>query len=207
MTSAGPAGPPPMPTTTLDLAPQAAELARLVAAVRDDQLDDPTPCPDMTVATLLDHAVGLTLAFRVAAEKGPQAPPPTAAADTLPADWRERLPRQLDELVAAWREPAAWEGTTEVGGVRMPAPAIAVVALDELLVHGWDLAVATGQPFSADESAALACLGFAEQVNGDGAESPPGLFGPPVPVPADASALDRLLGRTGRDPGWTPPAG
>jgi hypothetical protein len=33
----------------------------------------------------------------------------------------------------------------------------------------------------------------------------PGLFGPPVPVPADAAALERLLGLTGRDPFWVPP--
>jgi hypothetical protein len=39
----------------------------------------------------------------------------------------------------------------------------------------------------------------------DPANEPEGLFGPVVPVPDDAPAFDRLLGRTGRDPGWTPP--
>ena len=194
-----------MTTTTLDLAPQAAEVARLAAGVRDDQLASPTPCADTPVAALLDHLVGLTLAFRLAAEKRPEPPPPPASAGALAADWRERLPRQLDELVAAWRVPAAWEGTTEVGGVTMPAAEIAVVGLDELLVHGWDLAVATGQDFRADDADAQACLEFAEQVNGEGRESPPGLFGPRVPVPAAAPVLHRLLGTTGRDPGWTPP--
>jgi uncharacterized protein (TIGR03086 family) len=194
-----------MQTTTLDLAPQAAELARVAAGVRDDQLPDPTPCADTSVAALLDHVVGLTLAFRLAAQKQPQRAAPTAAADSLPADWRERVPRQLDELVEAWRAPEAWQGDVEVGGVTMPAPDMAVVALDELLVHGWDLAVATGQDFRAAESDARACLGFAAQVNGAGREAPPGLFGPPVPVPAGAPALDRLLGMTGRDPGWARP--
>jgi uncharacterized protein (TIGR03086 family) len=192
-------------TTTLDLGPQASEVARLVAGVRDDQLADPTPCADTPVAALLDHLVGLTLAFRLAAEKQPQSAAPKADAETLPADWRERLPRQLAELVAAWRVPAAWEGSTEVGGVTMPAPQIAVVGLDELLVHGWDLAAATGQGFVADDADVRACLGFVEQVNGEGRESPPGLFGPRVPVPADAPVLDQLLGLTGRDPGWSRP--
>ena len=193
-------------TTTLDLAPQAAEVARLVTAVRDDQLTDPTPCPGMPVAALLDHLVGLTLAFRLAAGKQPQRGGPSAAAETLAADWRERLPRQLDELVAAWREPSAWEGDVEVGGVTLPAPDMAVVALDELVVHGWDLAVATGRPYRVDDADVQACLGFATQVNGEGREAPPGLFGPAVPVPADAPLLHRLLGVTGRDPGWSPPA-
>jgi uncharacterized protein (TIGR03086 family) len=194
----------PGTTGSIDLAPQAAELARVVAAVRDDQLADPTPCADTPVAGLLDHLLGLTLAFRLAAEKQPLPGGPSASADALPDDWRERLPRQLDELVAAWRAPEAWEGTAEAGGVTLPAPEMAVVALDEVLVHGWDLAVATGQPYRADEASAEACLGFATQVNGEGRQSPPGLFGPAVPVPADAPVLDRLLGLTGRDPAWSP---
>jgi len=194
-----------MTTTTLDLAPQAAEVARVVAGVRDDQLDAPTPCADTPVAALLDHLVGLTLAFRLAAGKEEQPAGPSASAEALAADWRERVPRQLDELVAAWRVPSAWEGSVEVGGVTMPAPDMAVVALDELVVHGWDVAVATGQPYRVDEGDVQACLGFVGQVNGEGQESPPGLFGPAVPVPADAPVLDRLLGLTGRDPGWAPP--
>ena len=197
----------PAPTTTgtLDLAPQAAEVARVVAGVRDDQLADPTPCADTPVAGLLDHLMGLTLAFRRAAEKERLPGGPSASADALADDWRERLPRQLDELVAAWRAPAAWQGTAEAGGVTMPAPEMAVVALDEVLVHGWDLAVATGQPYRGDEASVRACLGFVEQVNGEGRESPPGLFGSAVPVPADAPVFHRLLGLTGRDPAWTPP--
>jgi hypothetical protein len=38
----------------------------------------------------------------------------------------------------------------------------------------------------------------------DPADEPEGLFGPVVPVPADAPLFDRLLGQTGRDPRWTP---
>src|SRR3954462_8068746 len=94
-----------MTTTTLDLAPQAAEVARVVAGVRDEQLTGPTPCPDMPVAALLDHLLGLTYAFRCAGERGPRAGGPQVSAAALPADWRQRLPHQLDELVAAWRDP------------------------------------------------------------------------------------------------------
>src|SRR5687767_7937401 len=108
-----------MQTTPLDLAPQCAEVARVVTGVRDDQLTDPTPCAGTSVAAMLDHFMGLTVAFRMGAEKSPLAGGPRADADHLAVDWRKRLPEQLDALVAAWREPAAWEGTTEVAGVRM----------------------------------------------------------------------------------------
>ena len=94
--------------TSIDLTPQAASVARVVAGVRDDQLTDPTPCTGTSVAAMLDHLVGLTLAFRLGAEKTSQAGGPSADADQLPADWRERLPQQLDALAAAWRQPSAW---------------------------------------------------------------------------------------------------
>ena len=191
-----------MQTTTLDFAPQTGEVARIVAGVRNDQLRHPTPCPDMTVAALLDHLVGLTLAFRRAAEKAEGTGGPVADAANLAPDWRSRIPAQLDALAAAWREPSAWEGTVEVAGVRMPAPAMATVALNEVLIHGWDLAAATGQEYRPDPAAVQACADMVGDRT-DATDEPAGLFGPAVPVPADAPPFDRLLGQTGRDPGWT----
>ena len=112
------------------------------------------------------------------------------------------VPGALDDLVAAWRAPAAWEGMAEAGQIEMPAQVMAAVALDELVVHGWDLAVATGQEYRADEESALRALEFAASV-GDDPGSRAGLYGPAVPVPADAPVFERLLGATGRDPAWT----
>ncbi|CCG04413.1 conserved protein of unknown function [Blastococcus saxobsidens DD2] len=186
----------------MDLGPQTAETARVVAGVGDDQLDDPTPCAGMSVAALLDHLVGLTLAFRSAAERAEFSGGPSADATSLAPDWRTLLPARLDALATAWGDPAAREGDAEVAGVRLPASVMAVVALNEVLVHGWDLAVATGQPYRPDDASVRAC---AEMVGDrrDPSAEPEGLFGPVVPVPDDAPAFARLLGQTGRDPGWT----
>lgn len=192
-----------METTTFDLAPAADELRRVLAGVGDPQLSAPTPCGPMPVAGLLDHLVGLTLAFRRAAEKVVPGGAPQADPANLAADWRTRLPAQLDELVEAWRKPDAWDGMAEAGGVQMPGAVMAVVALDELVVHGWDLAVATGQRYRPDEESAERCLEFAASF-GDDPEARAGLYGPVVPVPGDAPLFDRLLGQTGRDPHWRP---
>ncbi|MFD2093986.1 TIGR03086 family metal-binding protein [Blastococcus deserti] len=194
-----------MQTTTLDLGPPTAEVSRVVAGVRDDQLTGPTPCEGMPVAALLDHLVGLTVAFRLAAEKADLPGGPSADASHLAPDWRTRLPAQLAALAAAWREPSAWVGTAEVAGVRMPAPAMAAVAVDEVLVHGWDLAAATGQDYRPDPASVQACLEMVGD-RGDATDEPAGLFGPVVPVPEDAPPFERLLGRTGRDPRWSPPS-
>ena len=192
-----------MESTTFDMGPAADEVARVVAGIRDDQLGNQTPCDGTSVAGLLDHLVGLTVAFRCSAEKTPLPGQASASADALVADWRTRLPAQLAAMAEAWRAPSAWEGTASAGGVELPAPAMAAVALDELVVHGWDLAVATGQPYSVSDADAEACMTFAAAV-GETTEERAGLYGPRVPVPADAPPFDRLLGLTGRDPGWWP---
>jgi uncharacterized protein (TIGR03086 family) len=195
-----------METTSTDLAPAAAETARIVAGIGDDQLAAPTPCAGTSVGGLLDHLVGLTTAFTLAAEKTPFPGGPSASAQDLAPDWRTRIPAQLDALVAAWRQPSAREGMAEAGGVQLPAAVMALVALDELLVHGWDLAVATGQEYRPDPRAVELCAEFVGDRSDEPADAAPGLFGPVVPVPDDAPVLHRLLGRTGRDPGWAPPA-
>lgn len=192
-----------MQMTNADLAPQTAEVVRIAAGVRDDQLTGPTPCPDLSVAALLHHLVTLADAFRRAAEKQPQPSGPMPDADQLPADWRELLPQRLDALAAAWRQPSAWEGSTEIAGMTLPGATVAVVALNEVLVHGWDLAAATGQDYRADDVSAQACLDFAVEIEANAPEMRNAMYGPVVPVPEDAPLLDRLIGQTGRDPAWS----
>ncbi|GAA3585691.1 TIGR03086 family metal-binding protein [Nonomuraea rosea] len=193
----------------IDLESAAHEVVRLLDGVTEDRLDDPTPCADTPVAALLDHLMGLSLAFTWAARKTtpPGGGPGTTAAAQLDPQWRTLLPQRLDELVESWRDPKAWEGTTEAGGVTMPAGQMAVVALDELVLHGWDLARATGQPFTCSLADTAAVLEFTSAAaRPEQAAQREGLFGPAVEVADDAPPFDRALGFAGRDPGWTPEA-
>ena len=196
-------------TSMPDLTPAARRMADLLAGVRDYQLTAPTPCEDMSLAALIDHVGGLTLAFtRAASKEVPDgaSPPPSADASRLAPDWRTRIPEQLGALAAAWRSPDAWQGATEAGGLRMPGQEAGQVALNELVVHGWDVARASGQPYDAGEDEIDACLAFVapavEQSGGKGIE---GLFGPAVEVSGDAAGLDRLIAHSGRAPSWTAP--
>jgi uncharacterized protein (TIGR03086 family) len=191
----------------LDLAPATSALAELVRGVHGNQLDGRTPCEAISVGALLDHIDGLSVAFTQAARKTPQpggSVPPTVDASRLGTDWPERLPARLAELADAWRDDSAWTGMTEAGGVDLPGEIAGIIALNEVVVHGWDLAVATGQPFSCPQSLLEAAYGFVSSSAEQNPEGTPGLFGPPVPVAADAPLLDRLIGMAGRDPGWRP---
>ena len=92
---------------------------------------------------------------------------------------------------------------TEAGGTTLPGEVAGVVALDEVVLHGWDLARATGQEFMCDPASAEAVLGFTERsAQPDQAAMRTGLFGPVVPVADDAPVFDRALGFAGRDPAW-----
>ena len=69
----------------------------------------------------------------------------------------------------------------------------------DLVVHGWDLARATGQDETMDPAEVERIWAMAESLGDNLRRS--GVCGPEVPVPADAPLQDRLLGLLGRDPG------
>jgi uncharacterized protein (TIGR03086 family) len=192
----------------VDLEPAARQMADLIAAVPDEQMDGPTPCPDYTLGDLVEHVAGLTLAFTGAARKdtgGVAVQEASGDASRLDPDWRTKIPRDLTVLSGAWRDPDAWTGMTKAGGVDLPGEVAGMVALDELVVHAWDVARASGQPYDPDESSLEAVHGFVAEFAGPGQEAlRDGIFGPVVEVPEDAPLLDRVVGLTGRDPEWSP---
>jgi uncharacterized protein (TIGR03086 family) len=195
-----------MTDTIFDLGPQTQVVARLAQGVTDEQLADGTPCPDCAVRNMLGHLIGLSSAFRDAGHKDLGATtdtnPDTVVPDIGPG-WREELPKVLDELAEAWRDPAAWTGMTRAGGVDLPGAVAAAVAADELVIHGWDLARATGQTYAPDPAALQVSYDFLLAAAEDPSRGG-GIFGPVVPVPADAPLVARAVGLSGRDPGWKP---
>jgi uncharacterized protein (TIGR03086 family) len=193
----------------IDLGPAAKQMASLLSNISDEMLRNPTPCPAYTLGDLVEHVGGLSLAFTAAAAKqlagDETTQAPSGDASRLAPDWRVTIPRDLAALAAAWRAPDAWTGMTRAGGIDLPGEVAGVVALDELVIHGWDVARASGQPYEADDETLTAVEGFVAQFSGPGQEGArEGLFGPEVVVDSRAPLLDRVIGMTGRDPGWTP---
>lgn len=188
----------------LDLEPVTDQMAAIVFNISEEQLADETPCDRTNVADLLAHVHGLTIAFRDAAAKisGPTTSGPASAdGSDLPVDWRFSIRSRLAELAEAWRAPEAWQGETTAGGISMPAEAAGSVVNNELVLHAWDLAAATGQPYAVAGENLEASWEFVSNTP-DEPEARAGLFGPRLPIADDAPLLDRTLAYAGRDPNW-----
>jgi Mycothiol maleylpyruvate isomerase N-terminal domain len=70
--------------------------------------------------------------------------------------------------------------------------------INEMMVHGWDLAAATGQPTNLDPELAEECIESFRQLRASGHGQ--GLFAQAQPAPDEASAADRLAAIAGRNP-------
>jgi uncharacterized protein (TIGR03086 family) len=182
------------------------QVAALLSSIDDGRLSGATPCEEYTVAQLLNHMLGLCLAFTSAAEgeRGPHTDtPPGMPETTLEPGWRPLLEARLETLAEAWSRPAAWEGDATAGGVTFPAAIMGLVALNEVAIHGWDLARATGQHYELDGATLETLLEFVGQ-DADDQAAREGIYGPALKVADDADPQDRLIALTGRDPGWRP---
>jgi uncharacterized protein (TIGR03086 family) len=184
----------------IDLTPACRRTADVLVNVTDGQLDAPTPCEKLTLRDLVAHVGGLAVAFTAAARKefGDLTDTPPVEGVPLDDDWRTAYPARLAELARAWREPAAWEGMSRAGGVDFPGKVAGVVALTEVVIHGWDVAAATGQDYDVDPATLDAVRPHVTAIAAEGPVE--GLFGPAVAVDDDAPVLDRVIALTGRDP-------
>jgi uncharacterized protein (TIGR03086 family) len=192
---------------TVDFGLPAQRLADLVARAKDDELDRPTPLPAYSVGDLIDHIGGFARAFASAARKAGHERESQSPGDAsrLTDDWRTRIPCDLAALAQAWNEPGAWTGMTRIAGSDTPAEVVGLVLADELAVHGWDLARATGQPYACEQDTLEAARAFLATIASPDAPSGPEVaFGPPRPVADGAPLLDQVVALAGRDPAWSP---
>jgi uncharacterized protein (TIGR03086 family) len=147
------------PGGTMDGAAQLREiipmLETVVAGISPGQLDAPTPCSDFTVTGVLEHMIGGATAF-APAFRGQPAPLPTAEGDVT-----ERWRRAMTDLLDAVHSPGALERTIASPFGELPGSQFARYVAFDGLVHGWDLATATGQPYAPADDLVAAVDGYA----------------------------------------------
>ncbi len=184
------------------MADAAAPFATIVPAASRIPLAAPTPCAGWDLRALVDHLLRWSPVLAAAGTRA-GAPPAAVDADLVTAGWPAALVDAVAGVARAWSVPVAWEGTVSMGGPEpLPAGMVGGMALGELVVHGWDLARTAGVDVDWPQPVAAAALEAVAGMAAQGRDM--GVFGPEVPVPADAPTLHRAVGLAGRDPAWTP---
>lgn len=169
--------------------------ADLMAGVGPEQATRPTPCPDYDVQALCRHLAQWVRVTAAGFAEEPRIEEPEAHE---PTDAAAEFRASADHAVEAARR-LGLDRDIRFQTASMPGPVITTMMLGEYVAHGWDLAVATGQPvpFIAQE-ASLAQQGLAgmltDEYRGEGKD-----FGRVVEAPADADEVARFICFTGRD--------
>ena len=175
----------------------------LVEGVRPEQWHGPTPCAEWDVRQLLDHVTsGNRMFAALASGERPEgmegllqlrarvAPGP----DEDPVEAFRASGRQL---LGVFSDPDFADGTYATPIGERSGDFVIQMRITETLIHGWDLAQATGQTPAFPEAIAEQTLATMRLTLADRPRDPRG-FGMEQPVPADAPAIDRLAGFVGR---------
>ena len=170
----------------------------IVAGVRPEQLREPTPCRDWDVRLLLNHIIGGNHMFADVARGG--SPDRLGDMDdyTRPDPGTNYL-ASAESVLAAWSEPGAMERRCHMPFGDIPAPAAVSIHFLDLVVHGWDLATATGQDSTISPDLAAEALDISYDLLSPELREL-GVFGPEIPAAADDPLHERLVAFMGRRP-------
>ncbi len=187
-----------MPRSPVEqLARSLEDTGKLIEGVRDHQWKLPTPCAEWSVGDLVRHLITGNHLF-ARALLGVSSSTEPAGATLRPDQWGAAYRESATALLAAFGSPGVLERVVTVPFGAVPGVVALHLRVVEALVHGWDLARATGQSTRCDEELAEQELEFTRSKLAD---VPPDRspFDPPQRVAEDAPALDRLAARLGRD--------
>jgi uncharacterized protein (TIGR03086 family) len=193
-----PANPPADPRGGLF---KAVELTgRTLAALRPEQYDTVTPCPDYAVRDMANHVVSVLRRVAVMGAGGSFMSVPHFAEDVADGDWAKAWAEATKEFDAVWSDPGVLGRQIGLPWGPVPGVVASVIYTNEFVLHAWDLAKATGQSPEWDPemlAAPLANMRRAVPAEPRGGQVP---FGPVVEVHEDAPDIDKLVGWYGRRP-------
>jgi uncharacterized protein (TIGR03086 family) len=175
----------------------------IVASVRPAQMNDPTPCGSWRVRDLLDHMVDAPTFIAVVMETGDWRNHSGVSVDPERGGHAAGYDGATERAIAAFGAAGAMSRAVTLPVVGdLPGASLLVLATCDALVHGWDLARATGRPIDPDAELATEVLESIRPLMTERMRGPEGttLFGPEVRVPPDASPPDRLAAFLGRRP-------
>ena len=170
------------------------------AAGAADKLDAQTPCDEWNVRRLLDHMLWGQQMFAAGPSGGTVAPPSGPPQELVGEDPAAQYEDARKKTIHAFGQPGVLEGMIKGRDGDRPAIAILGIAFCDQLLHGWDLAVATGQDATMPPDLATAAWQLMDGRIPDEFRGPGQNFKAAVAVAEDASAQDKLVAYCGRIP-------
>ncbi len=176
----------------------------IIGRVDQEQGALPTPCRAWDLRTLVNHIVRDVRMFTASATESHWEPGDT---DLIGNDWSGSYRNAAGSLLEAWGREGALQRTMKLRMGEVPATWSVGQQTADIIVHGWDVAKATGQSTELDPDLGQMSLDWGRQnlrqeFRGD--ETNGKMFGVEVSVAEEAPVYDRLAGVFGRDPNWTP---
>jgi uncharacterized protein (TIGR03086 family) len=164
--------------------------------VKEDQFENQTPCEDWNVKQLMNHMIG-SFTFFTSRAKGEEPSPRQEFYAQNFTDTVELLEKTAQEAVEAWKTPGVMDKKIQAPMGEVTGEFLTGITATELLIHGWDLARATGQKMEVDDALSERVLELAKQRMTP--ETRGRAFSPEKEAPANSSALDRLAAYLGRE--------
>lgn len=172
---------------------------RIVANVSPDEYELPTPCAEWDVRALLNHLLGAIVMWR-GLPTG-DADMSVLAADHVGDDPLEAYDAIAAATLAAWKQEGVVDGPVSFPGSELPGAFAARMLAGDVLIHGWDLARATGQAVDWDQELAADILDWQREA---ARTFPPDTraraFAPELPCTDDAETMTQLVAFVGRQP-------
>jgi uncharacterized protein (TIGR03086 family) len=166
----------------------------------DGHLDAPTPCDEWSVSRLIDHLLAGQAMFVSGPAGGVVAPPTGPPPRLVGHDPAAQYEHARQATVSAYSQPGVIEGTVNGGSGEVPASMVLGLAFCDQLIHGWDLAVATGQDTTMPPDLVAAAWRMLDGRIADTSRGPGRNFKAAVQVPDGGGEQDRLLAYCGRSP-------
>lgn len=165
--------------------------AQVLSGLEPEQLSLPTPCGEWDVEALVDHVISGNQRV-VARAGGPAAP--------LPDELGAALRSSAEAAEESFAAPGALTRSYQLPIGELRGSAFIELRTADLLVHAWDLAVATGQPTDLDPELSAYVLAFSEQMmSRPGLRGEGGPYGREQPCTDECSAADRVAAFLGRE--------
>jgi uncharacterized protein (TIGR03086 family) len=170
---------------------------RFIRNVRSEQWSDPTPCTEWTIRDVVNHIAGENLwAVEIFAGKTINEVGDRLNGDLVGSDPSGAYAGSVQPASAAAMNSGAMDATCHLSFGDFPGSEYAAQLFQDTLVHGWDIAVASGQDATLDADLVEACLPITERLAEEWRSA--GIFGEKLDAGPAASPQARLLALLGR---------